>query len=212
MTRSYEEAVKQGIIKSVLDIKLSNEAKKVMKEGIVFDQFEADDDKVAVAKINLIDVKKVAEREAFSDYIFPPLKRSFRPTVRIISLVLLAVRKFKEGALKARIKAGKVRKEELDKLKPVNVKFSMFGIVDTEENRKKNPNGKLSRMFNISGVKCIDHRQICVRPPSRAWQPRGGVGISWVYAYSVQLTRAIWLNTYLGNLRARLACVCIESR
>ena len=48
-----------------------------MKEGIIFDQFEADDSKVAVAKINLIDVKKVAEREAFSEYIFPPLKRSF---------------------------------------------------------------------------------------------------------------------------------------
>ena len=160
MRNSHEEAVSKGIIKSVLDIKLSNEAKKIMKEGIIFDQFEADDSKVAVAKINLIDVKKVAEREAFSEYIYPPLKRSFRPTVRIISLVLLAVRRFKEGALVARIKAGKAVQEDLDKLKPKEVKFSVFQIIGTEEVKNRDPNEEFSKVFNIEGIKCLFHNTV----------------------------------------------------
>ena len=86
LKESHTTAVANGIIKSVHEIKLSNEAKKVMKEGIIFDQFEADDTMVAVAKINVIDVRKVAEREAFAEYIYPPLKRSFRSLVRITSL------------------------------------------------------------------------------------------------------------------------------
>ena len=131
-----------------------------MKEGIIFDQFEADDSKVAVAKINLIDVKKVAEREAFSEYIYPPLKRSFRPTVRIISLVLLAARKFKAGALVARIKAGKAVQEDLDKLKPKEVKFSVFQIIGTEEVKNRDPNEEFSKVFNIEGIKCLFHNTV----------------------------------------------------
>ena len=160
LRKTYEEAVADGVIKSVHDIKLTNDAKKTMKEGIIFDQFEADDNNVAVAKINTIDVKKVAEREAFSEYIYPPLKRSFRPTVRIISLVLLAVRRFKEGAIKARIKAGKADPSELDKLKPKTVKFTVFEIIGENEAKQLDKNDetkfdvKTSTMFNIDGVHC----------------------------------------------------------
>ena len=110
MRKSHEEALAEGVIKSVKDIKLSNDEKKKMKEGVIFDTFDTDEDNVAVAMVNTIDLQKIAEREAFSEYIFPPLKRSFRPTVRIISLVILAIRRFKEGMIKARIKAGKADK------------------------------------------------------------------------------------------------------
>ena len=100
--------------------------KKVLKEGIIYDQFESDDYDVGLMKINVLDVKKIAEQEAYSKYIFPPMKRSFLPTVRIISLVLLAVRKFKEGRVKSRIKMGLADISELHSLKPKSVKFATF--------------------------------------------------------------------------------------
>ena len=160
LRKPYEDAVADGVIKSVHDIKLTNDAKKTLKEGIIFDQFEADDSNVAVAKINTIDVKKIAEREAFSEYIYPPLKRSFRPTVRIISLVLLAVRRLKEGAIKARIRAGKADPSELDKLKPKTVKFTVFEVIGENKAKQLDENDgieldeKPSTMFNIDGVHC----------------------------------------------------------
>ena len=150
----HAAAVENGIIKSVHDIKLSNEAKKVMKEGIIFDQFEADDTMVAVANINVIDVRKVAEREAFAEYIYPPLKRSFRSLVRITSLALLAVRKFKELVLKSRIKAGKAVEADLDKLKPKTIKFTAFHFTNIAEDGSENEKSNLHEMFNIKGVKC----------------------------------------------------------
>ena len=132
MRQPHEDALKSGIVKSVKDIKLSNEAKKTMREGIIFDQFESDESYVASKMINSIDINKVAEREAFSRYIYPPLKRSFRPTVRIVSLVLLAVRKFKEGGIKRKIRVGKADPSELDKLKPDKVRFTMFPVIANE--------------------------------------------------------------------------------
>ena len=132
MRQPHDDAIKAGIVKSVKDIKLSNEAKKTMKEGIIFDQFESDESNVALMRINSIDINKVAELEAFSQYIYPPLKRSFRPTVRIISLILLAVRKFKEGGIKRRIRVGKADQSDLEKLKPDSVRFTMFPVIADE--------------------------------------------------------------------------------
>ena len=57
MRKSYEEAIAEGVIKPVKDIKLSNDAKKTMKEGVIFDTFDADESNVAVAQINTIDVQ-----------------------------------------------------------------------------------------------------------------------------------------------------------
>ena len=45
---------------------------------------------------NTIDAKKIAEVEKESDYIYPPLKRSFKPCVRITTYVIVAYRKFKK--------------------------------------------------------------------------------------------------------------------
>ena len=151
MTKSYAEAVKDGVIKSVKNIKLSNDEKKVMKEGIVFDTFDTDNSNVAVAKINSIDILKVAQREAYSEYLFPPLKRSFIPTVRIISIVLRAVRKLKEGLLKAKIKKGTASQTDLDKIQVRNIKFTTFQLSNNipEENVK---NKMLSKVFKVNGV------------------------------------------------------------
>ena len=156
MRKHHEDALKSGIIKSVQDIKLTNEAKKVMKEGIVFDQFEKDESNVAIERVNLIDVNKVAEREAFSRYIYPPLKRSFRTTVRIVSLIFMAIRKFKEGRVKRRVREGKADLSQLQDLKPDKVRFSLFHVVDNDRVGTKNDHEKkwyLTDMFG-NGVRC----------------------------------------------------------
>ena len=44
MQRSLEEARKEGMIKHSKDIKLNNENKKKVKDGIVFNVFDESDD------------------------------------------------------------------------------------------------------------------------------------------------------------------------
>ena len=158
MKKSYQEAVAEGIVKSVKDIKLTNDAKKVMKEGVIFDTFEDEFTNVAVALINTIDIQKVAERESFSNYIFPPLKRSFRPTVRIVSMVLLAVKKFKRGGLNRKIRTGKADISEIENFENDyrSVKFTTFQLSENNEGSfdQYNKEQKLTEMFMIEGVVC----------------------------------------------------------
>ena len=119
MKLPHGEALKSGVTKTfnVKDIKLSNDEKKTMKEGTVFDTFEDyDGSNVAVSMVNTVDVLKVSEQEAYSGYIFPPLKRSLRPTVRIISLVLLAVKKFKKKLILSKIRSSEAQIPDLEKL------------------------------------------------------------------------------------------------
>ena len=119
MKLPHGEALKSGVTKTfnVKDIKLSNDEKKTMKEGTVFDTFEDyDGSNVAVSMVNTVDVLKVSEQEAYSAYIFPPLKRSLRPTVRIISLVLLAVKKFKKKLILSKIRSSEAQIPDLEKL------------------------------------------------------------------------------------------------
>ena len=109
-----------GVIKSTAEIKLNNDAKKVFKEGIIYEDFE----NFATVNNNMshftktTDSQKIIEREQFSDYIFPPLKRSLRPTIRIIALVLRAVQRFKKLLVKKRIKDGSVDKSAEPQLPP----------------------------------------------------------------------------------------------
>ena len=93
MKLEVEEAIKSGVIRNVEDIKLDNESRKAFKEGVHLDSSlnyaanQTQDDPRYL-------VTKTIERDKFSNYIFPPLKRSFRGFVRITALVLLAVKKF----------------------------------------------------------------------------------------------------------------------
>ena len=93
MKLEVEEAIKSGVIRNVEDIKLDNESRKAFKEGVLLDSSlnyaanQTHDDPRYL-------VTKTIERDKFSNYIFPPLKRSFRGFVRITALVLLAVKKF----------------------------------------------------------------------------------------------------------------------
>ena len=56
----------------------------ILRKGAIFDDFEQADH-----------VKKVAEVENESNYLYSPLKRTFRSVVRINAYVILACRKFK---------------------------------------------------------------------------------------------------------------------
>ena len=131
MKRSVGEAIDMGVIKSTAEIKLNNDAKKVFKEGIIYEDFE----NFATVNNNMshftktTDSQKIIEREQFSDYIFPPLKRSLRPTVRIIALVLRAVQRFKKLLVKKRIKDGSVDKSELQNLNFPPPKFTSFSVL-----------------------------------------------------------------------------------
>ena len=127
MKKSVENAIEKGVVKKTKDIILDNDKKKIFKEAIIYDSFD-DQDKVA-AIVNTVDCKKVVERENFSMYIYPPLKRSFRPTVRIIALVLTAVAKFKKGRLLAKLKQGEPVKTELSNLNFPPVKFKAFPLL-----------------------------------------------------------------------------------
>ena len=58
----------------------------------------------------MVRVNKIVQCEKKSQYIYPPLKYSFRRTVRTIAYVILAVKEFNIGMLQAKIKRQKCRK------------------------------------------------------------------------------------------------------
>ena len=96
MKLSIQKAQKAGLIKTVEDIKLTNDKKKTFKEGTAYDTFDDTEQGIfAVAKIDVKNHKKIFERQMFSSYLYPPLKRSFKSVIRITALVLLAVAKLK---------------------------------------------------------------------------------------------------------------------
>ena len=179
MTLPIEKAVESGVIQNVKEIKLSNDARKVFKEGVIFDSFEDNiehkttivcvEDTIAtiendidaeVNKVdqgNTVDKAKVIEREKFADYIYPPLRRSFRPTVRIIGLVLRAAALFKKLLLAAKIKRGEANKSDMLKLNFPPVKFTTFTLItgkNIEEklDRTDKTSVKLTEFFRVSGV------------------------------------------------------------
>ena len=95
MKLSRKEAIKSGIIKPIEEIKLGHEQKKLVKKGVVFDSFEKEnEDIVAVLMLARVDIKKVAEREVESGYLYSPLLRNFLSFVNITALLLKSVKKW----------------------------------------------------------------------------------------------------------------------
>ena len=82
---------------------------------------------------NFMDVKKVAEIEQNSDYLFSPLKRNFRSGVRITAYVILAYKKFKRALCIAKNKRGEQLSEgsNLEDINYLPVKFVSFPIIST---------------------------------------------------------------------------------
>ncbi len=125
MTWPLSKAESENIIKPAQAIKLEDEEKKVFKDGIIFDEFSDDPSVFALTPKIKIDKKKLTERCVFAKYLFNPMNRSFRPVVRITALVLKAVRLFKIGRIKSLIKRGEASNEDLEKLQPAPVQFSL---------------------------------------------------------------------------------------
>ena len=82
------EAIKTGAVRPVEDIKLSHDQKKVMKKGIVYDDFHEDDVIIGTLIVARVDTSKVAEREIEAAYPFSPLRRNFLSLVNITAYVL----------------------------------------------------------------------------------------------------------------------------
>ena len=165
MKLSMEEAKERGVIKTVEDIKLSNEKKKTFKEGIAYDTFEENDQGVfAIAKVDVTNHKKMFERQVFSNYIYPPLKRSFKSVVRITALVLLAAAKFKRLLLRKKIERGEQTKLALKVLDFPPAKFKVFNhqmsnvdIDDKEDSDSKFDSGDLQEYFGVQGFSVMAH-------------------------------------------------------
>ena len=103
MKLDITSALDTGIIKKVDDIKMDNEAKKSFKEGVMLESSL----NLAVHSVSTCDAnhsysQKVVDRENFSQYVYPPLKRSFPSFVRVTAYVLLAYNKFKRGMVISR--------------------------------------------------------------------------------------------------------------
>ena len=144
MRDTLENANKDGIIKSVDDIKLTNEKKKTFKEGIAYDSFdEVDQGIFAVKQVEKIDGKKMEERLLISKYLYHPLTRSFKSLVRITALALLAWVKFKRKLIKMKIESGEITTAELKELNFPPAKFSVFNHkveeVKTEHDEEYTP-------------------------------------------------------------------------
>ena len=106
MKLSVKEAEEQGVIKNSRDIILDNDMKRKLREGAIHDDFDDDVNTATSYHVSSVDVKKVAQVESESNYIYPHLKRNFRSLTRITTFVIVAWRKFKKKLILAKTKRG----------------------------------------------------------------------------------------------------------
>ena len=153
MTLPTEKAKEIGVIRSVEDIKISNEMRSEFKEGIVYDAFEPNDPAAfAFAASSKFDEKKTFQRQVFSNYIYPPLKRSFKSVVRITALVLVATRKFKKLVILKRIRENQIDASELKRLDFHPAKFTVFNCQIVYKECNYPGEEKLASYFSVKGV------------------------------------------------------------
>ena len=125
-------------LSNIEDIKLNNENKKKVKDGIVFDAFNKSNDEAgvfAVCSLTKDDFKKIADCEISSNYLYPPLKRSFTSVVRITSYVLLAVTMWKRKLYLKQIGRQVRDAADLKKLEfrePTFLLFNVLTVMDTQ--------------------------------------------------------------------------------
>ena len=154
MQRLLKEVRKEGIIKHIKDIKLNNENKKKVKDGIVFDAFDESTDKAgvfAVTKLTKDDFEKIADCEISSNYLYPPSKRSFTFVVRITSYVFLAVTMWKRKLYLKQVERKERTESDLESLNLKEPTFSLFNVL-TGMDTNDQVNKKLTDYFTVTGV------------------------------------------------------------
>ena len=140
MRCSITKAKELGVVKSAEDIKLTNDERKIFKKELVYDEFEDHTTNTfAVVKVNKIDVQKMKVLNVFSNYIFDPVKRSFKFLVRITALVIVASKKFKRLLLRKQIARGEKCVEDLKQIDFPEPRFSMFSTQE-QLSTQQNPN------------------------------------------------------------------------
>ena len=159
MKLNLEEAIKTGIVTRLENINLQGDKKEDFKKGVSVDPgFEILNKGHYIVTMSQADKNKVSQRLAFSNYIFSPLKRKFTSVVRIVSLILTAKRMFKKLLLKAQIRKGIRKSEDLQSLNPPPVKFIAFptivglGVEEKMNEMKDDEKLKLTECFAIAGV------------------------------------------------------------
>ena len=155
MRLGLQEAIGTGIVKKIEDINLQGENKENFKKGVSIDPgFEILNKGHYIVNMTEADQGKVAQRIAFSKYIYPPLRRSFRSTVRIISLVLVGCNKFKKKLILNKMKRGEVvsDKSELKDLNFPPVKFVAFPMVLGEKVEERIKKIKQQDLHSLTGV------------------------------------------------------------
>ena len=101
MRMEIAEAVRQGFIKPVADIRITRDIEDDFKEGLMF----SDKDDILLKgqpalSANIVTesrVKNIQERAEFSEYLILPTKFSFPSTVRVYGYVLTFIRKTRKG-------------------------------------------------------------------------------------------------------------------
>ena len=161
MQETLYKAIDSGAIKSVENIKLDNEAKKILKEGIMLDSTL----NTISTEMKLTISAKVIERETFSNYVYPPLKYRFPKFVRIVGYILLAVKKFKYGMVVSRQGRGLPVSDgsTVDSFASKPPKFKMFGVLSHMDSNEVD--GSLARAFHVSSVSVstyVGERKICL--------------------------------------------------
>ena len=170
MKLPYEKALESGIVRKVSDIKLDHEAKKKFKEGLLFEEDYERQIKGFLVRISKSDPKKVIKCENESGYIYPPLKYNFQRTVRTVGCILRAIRKFKLGRARARVKNGLMSELELKNLNQMTTRFQYF----TVDQNKEKPN--LKDFFGVEGFvtmanespketlnTCVEDKLVCLK-------------------------------------------------
>ena len=148
MTKPVDDAVEMGVLKNVDDIKLDNDAKKLLREGIMLD-----------SSLNSVsaDLKqslsnKVVEREDYSGYVVPPLKWRFPRFVRTVAYVLLAVRKFKLKMVTARQRKG-LSVSDGSTPESLSIPAPKFSVFNVSTDSTLSSTSSMSALFKVSYVR-----------------------------------------------------------
>ena len=130
MKLQLDEAIQTGIIKNTDSIKMDNDSRKAFKEGVLLDSSLNHAANSANKENKYFVPKKIIERECYSNYVYPPLKRGFRSFIRITALVITAVKKFKKGMVAYRTQINRPVSDgsTLESLKDPPAKFIVFTI------------------------------------------------------------------------------------
>ena len=101
MRLDLADAVKQGVLKPVSEIRVTKDIEKEFYEGIVFgDKEELLTMGNPAQLVNIVSetrVRKIQDRAEFSDYLLLPTKHSFPATVRIYGYVMCFIQNARRG-------------------------------------------------------------------------------------------------------------------